>query len=341
MPAVVVYGAYGHTGRFIVAELVRRGWTPILSGRDEARLRALAATHPGLDVRPAAVDDPNALDRVLRGGIAVVNAAGPFARTAHAVAESALRTGTHYLDVAAEVEVAHEIVTRYPDRARSAGIVIAPSIAFYGGLGDLLATAAMGGWSSADRITLAYALDSWIPTLGTRATVATSKTRRDGRRLVFSGGRFVHRTDAAPVLDWTYPAPVGKQTVVGEFTTADSVTIPHHLDTAVLDTYMTAAPLRDLSAPDLTPPQPADDTGRSAQQFLVEVVAHANGAERRAVAAGRDIYAATAPIIAEVLTRIHSGNAVGVLTAGRIADAPELLRALHPAHFDRLDLGEQ
>ena len=35
-PAVAVYGASGHTGRFVVKELGRRGFTPIAIGRDEA-----------------------------------------------------------------------------------------------------------------------------------------------------------------------------------------------------------------------------------------------------------------------------------------------------------------
>ncbi|NEC42183.1 saccharopine dehydrogenase, partial [Streptomyces sp. SID8016] len=39
---VAVYGAYGHTGRFVVAELVERGFSPVLSGRDAAELEALA-----------------------------------------------------------------------------------------------------------------------------------------------------------------------------------------------------------------------------------------------------------------------------------------------------------
>jgi len=30
---VAVLSAYGHTGRFVVSELRKRGWTPILSGR--------------------------------------------------------------------------------------------------------------------------------------------------------------------------------------------------------------------------------------------------------------------------------------------------------------------
>ena len=54
--------------------------------------------------------------------------------------------------------------------AAAAGVAVVPAMGFYGGLGDLLATAAMGDWASADDITLAVALDSWQPTLGTRRT---------------------------------------------------------------------------------------------------------------------------------------------------------------------------
>ena len=76
---VTVYGAYGHTGRFVVAHLRERGFVPVLAGRDAGRLEALAAGHPGPEVRPAAVDDPAALDDALAGAAAVVNCAGPFA----------------------------------------------------------------------------------------------------------------------------------------------------------------------------------------------------------------------------------------------------------------------
>jgi hypothetical protein len=50
---VTVFGAYGHTGRFVVAELCKRGWTPILSGRDHAKLNDIRDAHPGLEVRVA------------------------------------------------------------------------------------------------------------------------------------------------------------------------------------------------------------------------------------------------------------------------------------------------
>src|SRR5258708_40249768 len=80
--AVAVFGAYGHTGRFVVAELRDRGFVPVLSGRDAGKLEALAASSPGLDVRPAAADDPALLDRALAGTAAGVNRAGPFAAPA-------------------------------------------------------------------------------------------------------------------------------------------------------------------------------------------------------------------------------------------------------------------
>lgn len=334
---VTIYGAYGHTGRFIVTELIRRGWTPILSGRNESQLRRLARGYPGLAIRPATVDDPYALDLALAGSVAVINAAGPFGDTTPALVEAALRAGIHYLDVAAEVEVVAGTVAAYQDRAAAAGIVIAPALAFYGGLGDLLATAAMADLAAADEIHLAFALDSWIPTEGTRASGRASRARRNGKRLVYTDGELTLRDDPVPVTDWTFPAPFGKQTVVGDFTTADSVTIPRHLKTAALHTYMTAAPLGDLALPDRTP-QPTDESGRSAQQFLVEVVIRSGDTQRRAIAAGRDIYAVSAPIAVEALSHITSGAHTGLLTAGQIAAPGNLLRALHPTHLDRLEI---
>jgi len=45
---VTVFGAYGHTGRFVVSELRRRGCSTILSGRDRSKLNALQQIYPPL-----------------------------------------------------------------------------------------------------------------------------------------------------------------------------------------------------------------------------------------------------------------------------------------------------
>jgi nucleoside-diphosphate-sugar epimerase len=65
-----VFGAYGYTGGFAVTALKARGYEPVASGRDAAKLHALAATHDGLDTRVATVDDPASLDRALSGAAA-------------------------------------------------------------------------------------------------------------------------------------------------------------------------------------------------------------------------------------------------------------------------------
>jgi saccharopine dehydrogenase-like protein len=332
---VTVFGAYGHTGRFVVSELCRRGWKPILSGRDPDKLNAVSSLHAGREVRIASVDVPSSLDRALAGATAVINCAGPFATTSAPVIEAALRKRIPYLDIAAEIEANADTFERYADRARKTGITIVPAMAFYGGLGDLLASAAMGDWTAADEISIAYALSSWRPTLGTRATTLVSRERRGGRRIVFSNHRMEFRTEDAPIVDWTFPAPIGTQRVVAEFTTSDSVTIPRHLRVSEIRTYMMLAPLKDLGDPDSSPPPAIDESGRSAQTFCVDVVVRSGREHRRAVASGRDIYAITAPLVVEAAERVITMRSAksGVFAAGELFDARDFLSSLRPAHL--------
>src|SRR6266404_628793 len=326
---VAVFGAYGHTGRFVVSELRKRGWTPILSGRDADKLNAVGNAHRELEVRVASVDDPASLDRAISGARAVINCAGPFVDTAAPVIEAALRARIHYLDVAAEQLAVLTTFERFADVARDAGIVIAPAMAFYGGLADLLATAAIGNWAAADEICIAIALDSWEPTRGTRLT----GQRNPGRRFVFSDNR-LERADPPPGRTWNFPAPFGPQDVVG-LSLAESIIIPRHLSTPEIRAYINLAPLKDLRNPDTPPPTAADESGRSAQIFLVDVVVRKGEEERRAVARGRDIYAITAPIVVEATQRVVNGLArtIGVAAAGDLFDARDFLSSLCPAHL--------
>jgi saccharopine dehydrogenase-like NADP-dependent oxidoreductase len=325
---VAVFGAYGHTGRFVVAELLERGFVPVLSGRDAEKLRASAA--PGLEVRPATVDDAAALDRALAGTAAVINAAGPFATTAAPVIEAALRAGIPYVDVAAEIEANDDTFTHFGERARAAGTLVVPAMAFYGGLGDLLVTSAMGDWTSADEAHIAYGLNGWHPTAGTRIAGEVSRERRGGRRVRFSKGRLEYHDDATTVVDWPFPEPLGERPVVAGFTMADVVTVPSHLTVPEVRTYMTTEAATDIATPDTPAPTAADERGRSDQTFLVDVVVRSVGRERRAVARGRDIYAVTAPLAVEAVHRILTGRTrtLGVASAGAAFDAADFLASL-------------
>jgi saccharopine dehydrogenase-like NADP-dependent oxidoreductase len=331
-PKVAVFGAYGHTGRFVVARLRERGFVPVLSGRDAGRLKALAQSWPGLEARPAAVDDPASLDRALTGTAAVVNCAGPFATTAAPVIGAALRAGIPYVDVAAEIEANADTFAHFAEPARAAGAVVLPAMAFFGGLGDLLATAAMGDWTAADAADIAYGLSSWHPTAGTRAAGEVSRERRGERRVRYTGGSLEYHQDAVQAVEWVFPAPLGPRSVIAEFSMADIVTLPSHLAVPEVRTYMTTEAAGDLSAPDTPAPTAADDSGRSGQTFVVDVVVRSGRAERRAVARGRDIYAVTAPLAVEAVERILTGRTrtTGVASAGALFDAPDFLRALSP-----------
>jgi hypothetical protein len=326
---VTVFGAYGHTGRFVVRELHQRGWKTILSGRDAAKLNQLSAGYAESEARPASVDDDVSLDRAMAGASAVINCAGPFIDTAIPIIEAALRSGIHYFDVAAEQAAVLAVFERFCRAAMEAGVVIAPAMAFYGGLGDLLATAAMGDWPVADEILLLVALDGWKPTRGTRLT----GQRNPGQRFIFSDGRLV-RSDPPPPRTWNFPAPFGRQSVVG-LSFAETITISRHLRTPQIHVYMNEAPLKDIRNPDTPEPVAADESGRSSQTFVMEVIARKGDAERRAVARGRDIYAVTAPIVVEAAHRAVNGliRSTGVVAAGEVFDARDFLRSLAPAHL--------
>jgi hypothetical protein len=327
---VLVYGAYGHTGRFVVPELLRRGLTPILSGRDPARLGELAAEFPGLEVRQATVDDGESLADAVRGTRLVVNCAGPFLDTAVPVAAAAVRAGAHYLDVTAEQAAVQQVYRAHEELGWRSDVAVIPAMAFYGGLADLLATTAMAGWEAADEITVAIGLDRWWPTEGTRST----GRRNTATRLVVSGGRLVPVTGPAPVRDWDFPAPLDRQVVTGmPFT--EIITMARHLPASRIGTYLSTVALEDIRNSATPAPEPVDEDGRSAQQFVVDVVVRRGAQERRISAAGRDIYAVTAPLVAEAAGRLMDGRAKvrGAAAPGEAFDAADFLGALSPRHL--------
>jgi len=95
MNDVWILGATGRSGRAIAAELVARGVTPVLVGRDATRLRAMTGGEPLVaDSVDAIVAE---LDR--RKPAVVINTIGPFTETALPIA----RACRHYVDIANEL----------------------------------------------------------------------------------------------------------------------------------------------------------------------------------------------------------------------------------------------
>lgn len=322
---VAVIGANGHTGRFVVAELIRRGLRPVAIGRSAGRLADAGFPERGVECREAAVEDDAALDRALAGVAAVINCAGPFMDTADAVVRAALRAGIHYLDVTAEQPSVQATFERHERAARDAGVVVIPAMGFYGGLADLLVATVMGELDHADAIEIHVALDTWLPTKGTRVT----GEKNTALRLAISGGQLTPMQQPPAEKVSVLPAPFGRQTFV-ELPFSEVPLIAKHVRTKELHAFLSTTALRDVRDPSTPAPQAVDETGRSAQRFAVEVIVTLGGMRRRIIAQGQDIYAVTAPIICEAAQRILSGDIrdTGAKPPAAIFNAASFLRAL-------------
>jgi hypothetical protein len=326
-PTVAVFGAAGHTGRFVVKELLRRRIEPIAVARDLAALTAANFGDFEVPRRRASVDDVDSLDRALDGAHAVINCAGPFIETADAVAAAALRAGIHYLDVTAEQASARATLDKYDIPAREADIAVVPAMGFYGGFADLLVTAALGDWNRADTIEIMIGLDSWHPTRGTRIT----GERNTARRMVIANAQLTPLPLPPAEKDWEFGDPLGCQAMV-EVPLSEIILIARHVKTGELHTYISSNALQDIRDPATPTPKAADATGRSSQRFIMDAVVRCDGKSRRITARGRDIYAFSAPLVCEATACLVEGSfsSAGARPPGAIFDARKILSALTP-----------
>lgn len=124
----MIYGATGYSGRLIVKEAVAQGLKPVLAGRSEEKVKALAIKHD-LDYEVFSIDQLSQNDGFLSGVDLVLNCAGPFSQTAAVVMEACLHQQAHYIDITGEVDV-FELAASLNQTAEKAGIVLCPGVGF-------------------------------------------------------------------------------------------------------------------------------------------------------------------------------------------------------------------
>ncbi|MBM4073358.1 MAG: hypothetical protein FJ271_31215, partial [Planctomycetes bacterium] len=179
----MIYGANGYTGSLIAREAARRGQAPILAGRNAAAVSALA-TELGLEQRIVGLDVPQAIDDACRGVRVVLNCAGPFSRTALALAEACLRMATHYLDITGEIDVFEALAGR--DAAAAAqGVLLLPGVGFDVVPTDCLAAHLKRRLPTATRLRLGFQSTGGRLSRGTATTMveglgARGVVRQDG-----------------------------------------------------------------------------------------------------------------------------------------------------------------
>lgn len=181
----LLYGANGYTGSLIASMAVGQGLRPILAGRDSDKIKQQAITL-GLEHRSFALNDSDAMDRVLKEVTAVLHCAGPFSHTSKPMVDGCLRTGTHYLDITGEVEV-FEALARRDNEAKAAAVMLLPGAGFDVVPSDCLAAHLKTRLPSASRLTLG------IQGLGrvSRGTATTVVEKIDQGGLVRRDGKLV------------------------------------------------------------------------------------------------------------------------------------------------------
>ena len=120
---IAVYGASGYQGKLVLAELARRSIDMLIVGRDGARLRTAATTAgvAGAEQRVAGTDDLDALVAAFRDVDAVINCAGPFTSSGHAVIRATIAAGCHYVDTSGEQLYTKGVFDTFADEAERAG----------------------------------------------------------------------------------------------------------------------------------------------------------------------------------------------------------------------------
>ncbi|MFG3254672.1 saccharopine dehydrogenase NADP-binding domain-containing protein [Streptomyces sp. NPDC048172] len=333
-PAIAIYGAYGHTGRLVADELLARGRDMILAGRDPDALASLAAeleareARGGASVRThtAAVDDPGALRRLADSAAVLVHCAGPFSRTGAPVAAAAAEAGCHYVDHALEPHHVKHVFDTLQATAERTGTLLVPGVSFYGGLGDLLASAVADGLPEVDRIVLAYGVLGWRLTTGAKNTAA--QLFAETERLTYADGAlsvgYVEPRNAV----FAFPPPLGPRSTLTPFPSFEPLTVPRHVPTRNVDMMLTSSTFEE---PEVFESEDLDDGNRAASDFMIAAQAIYEGGNRAGDLRGHDLWRVAAVASVEAAVRIADGAGpvkTGVLAPAEAFPAREFLRAL-------------
>lgn len=128
MNNLLIYGAYGYTGRLIVDECLKHGIKPIIAGRSAGKAMKFANKH-GLEYDVFEVSEKEKLESWLQRGDLVIHCGGPFIHTAKEMVEACLATNTHYLDITGEYQV-FDLLKEYDKQAKEKDLMLMPGAGF-------------------------------------------------------------------------------------------------------------------------------------------------------------------------------------------------------------------
>ncbi len=315
---VVVHGATGLTGGLVVDALRARGVLAVIAGRNERKLRAVAAQRGLPDDRVVVVepDDPPALARLIERGRVVVSCAGPFMFIGEPVVAACATHGVHYVDSTGEASFVRMIARRYDATAAANGVALVPSMAFEVAVGDAAASRAGAGLAGPIDLEIAYGVTDFATSTGTRASMLAVA---GGDAMAVREGDLRDEPVATVVKNVAFRAPLGEQPAFS-FASPELVTVPRHLNVRSMRVLL--ATKRATWVPWLSHGLPAvrrlavpfvrrwleqqgsggptpERMAASRFQIVADAIAADGKTRRRVTVTGSDIYRLSAALLAE------------------------------------------
>jgi saccharopine dehydrogenase (NAD+, L-lysine-forming) len=323
--SLLVYGAYGYTGRLISERAATRGLDLVLAGRS-ADAVARMGRRLEAEARVVGLDDAHGLAEALDGVDCVVHCAGPFVHTARPMVDACLRTGTHYLDITGEIDVLEALAGR-GDEARAAGVMVLPAVGF-----DVVPTDCLAR-HLAERLPSATSLEIAFTGTG-RASRGTLKTtveqmgrggavRRQGRVVQVPTGWTTRTVDfgaGGPGARTVVSIPWGDVSTAYRSTGIPNVTVYTYLPPTArrllrwsryIQPLLSWEPLKRLLKLwiDQQPPGPTKEERQNGSTHVWARVTDPDGGRAVARLTGPEAYAFTAQTAVAAAERVLDGKA--------------------------------
>lgn len=126
---VLIYGAYGFSGQGISRLAADYGITPVLAGRNEAKLKPLAESLGYDYVVLSLENNHDNLVKVLSHFEIVLHIAGPYTFTGKPMLDAVVEAGTHYVDLTGENHVIQAQLDR-DEEFKRANIMVMPAVGY-------------------------------------------------------------------------------------------------------------------------------------------------------------------------------------------------------------------
>ena len=343
---IIVYGAYGYTGELIVRKCQELGIKPLLSGRNEVKLKPVADKY-GFSYQVADLK-ANDLDKLLAGGKVVIHAAGPFIHTSKPMVEACIRNKVHYTDITGEIAVFAQ-ARKYDEQAKAAGVMLLPGTGFDVVPSDCLAAHLKSRMPDADDLVLAF-YGTGRASRGTSLTVVEGlgmggTIRKDGKLKQVADAYDVKRFDFGPINMTAVTIPWGDVYTAFFSTGIPNIKVYMGLPEKVINGMKWGKYFGWLMRSEFVKKRarakiiagkagPSDEQREKATTYLVGTVTDKNGKSLTSTIQTKEGYTLTAMTAVDIASRIASGNFKPGFQTPSLAYGKDIICEVSGAQFE-------